>query len=160
MFSPILVSQASGPRSVTTFNAGTLQVPTESIVQLVEPLIGLGPDLEFLVYRTDQGPLSWWQSLATPTLALCCLEPFAAGFDPDMAIDQAAAEIIGAKGPEDIVVFTVMVLDRDPTQTRTNMRAPILVARSTGKGIQLVLEDTKLPIKAFLADLAARATKA
>ena len=159
MFSPILVSQAKGPRAVQTFNVGTLQVPPESIVHLVEPLLGLGPDLEFLVYRTGPGPMSWWQSVTNLQLALCCLEPFAAGLDPDMAIDQAAAEAVGASGPDDLIVFTVVVLDRDPTQIRTNLRAPILVSRSTGKGVQIILDDINLPVKAYLTELAAKMGK-
>ncbi|MEK7414461.1 MAG: flagellar assembly protein FliW [Planctomycetota bacterium] len=159
MFCPILASQASGPRAVQTFNVGTLQVPPTSIVQLVEPLLGLGTDLEFLVYRTGPGAMSWWQSVANLQLALCCLEPFAAGLDPDMSIDQAAAEAIGASGPDDIIVFTVVVLDRDPTQIRTNLRAPILVSRSTGKGVQIILDDAEIPVKAYLTELVAKKSK-
>lgn len=160
MFSPIFADQTSGPRAVQTFNVGVLQVPESSIVQLIEPLIGLGPDLEFLVYRTGPGPLSWWQSVATPQLALCCLEPFLAGLDPEMSIDQHAVEAIGATGPDDITVFTVVVLENDASQTRTNLRAPILVSRSTGKGVQIILEDTKLPVKGYLAELASKIAKA
>lgn len=159
MFSPAVVSQTSGPRRVQTFNAGELAVQPESIVELVEPLPGLGPDREFLVYRTQPGPLTWWQSTSRVDLALCCLEPFAAGLDPDLAIDQAAAEAVGASGPEDIVVFTVVVLERDATQTRTNLRAPILVGRRTGRALQVVLDDQRLPVKAYLAELVARAGK-
>ena len=160
MFSPVITAQASGERRVQTFNAGLLQVSEDSLVELVEPLAGLGPDREFLVYRSQPGPLSWWQSTARPELALCCLEPFAAGLDPDIEIDQAAAEAIGAKDSSDITVFTVVVLERDPTQTRTNLRAPILVCRSTRKAIQVVLADERLPVKAYLTELLARAGKA
>lgn len=159
MFSPVFSTQCSGPRRVATFNAGVLEVPPESMVELIEPLAGLGDDREFLVYRTSPGPLSWWQSTARADLALCCLEPFAAGFDPDIAIDPGAAEAIGARGVDDIIVFTLVVLERDPTQTRTNLRAPILVSRSSRKGVQVVLDDPKLPVKAYVADLAARAAK-
>lgn len=160
MFSPAVASQTTGPRRVETFNAGILQVQPENIVELVEPLPGLGPDREFLVYRTQPGPLSWWQSTSRADLALCCLEPFAAGLDPDMAIDQASAEAVGANGPDDIVVFTVVVLERDPTQTRTNLRAPILVGRRSGRGLQVVLDDQRLPVKAYLAELVARSGRA
>jgi flagellar assembly factor FliW len=159
MFSPALVPHCNGPRQIHTFNAGVVAVPVESFVHLVEPLPGLGDDREFLVYRTQPGPLTWWQSASRADLALCCLDPFAAGLDPDMAIDQAAAEAIGASGPDDIAVFTIVVLERDPSQTRTNLRAPILVCRSNGRGIQVVLDDPRLPMRAYLAELAARATK-
>lgn len=160
MFSPALASQTTGPRRVETFNAGVLQVQPENLVELVEPLPGLGTDREFLVYQTQPGPLTWWQSTSRPDLALCCLDLFAAGLDPDMAIDQDCAEAVGASGPEDIIVFTVVVLERDVTQTRTNLRAPILVGRRSRRALQIVLDDPKLPVKAYLAELVARAGKA
>jgi flagellar assembly factor FliW len=154
MFSPVLASQSSGPRRVETFNVGVVQAPETSLVELIEPLPGLGADREFLVYRTQDGPLCWWQSTARRDLALCCLDPFAAGFDPDMAIDQAAVEAVGAAGVEDIAVYTIVVLERDPAQTRTNLRAPILVGRRSRKAMQVVLDDARLPVRAYLADLA------
>lgn len=160
MFNPVISSQAAGPRRVDTFNAGPLQVPETSLVEMVEPLAGLGDDREFLVYRSQPGPLSWWQSTGRRDLALCCLEPFAAGLDPDMAIDPGAAEAIGACDQSDITVFTVVVLERDPALTRTNLRAPILVCRSTRKALQVVLDDPKLPVRACLSELVARAGKA
>lgn len=160
MFTPALASQTAGPRRVETFNAGVLQVTADSIVELVEPLPGLGQDREFLVYQSVPGPLCWWQSTSRKDLALCCLDPFAAGLDPDMLIEPAHAEAVGARGPEDIAVFTIVVLEQDATQTRTNMRAPILVGRSTRRALQIVLDDPRLPVKGYLAELAARAAKA
>jgi len=159
MFTPALASQTTGPRRIETFNAGVLQVSPDSLVELVEPLPGLGADREFLVYRSAPGPLSWWQSTTRKDLALCCLEPFAAGLDPDMAIDQAHAAAVGANGPEDIVVFTIVVLEQDGSQTRTNLRAPILVNRHSRKALQVVLDDPRLPVKGYLAELVARAAK-
>jgi len=159
MFSPALVTQTSGPRRIETFNSGVLQVTADNIVELVEPLPGLGPDREFLVYRTQPGALSWWQSTTRKELALCCLEPFVAGLDPDIVIEPAHAEAVGANGPEDIAVFTIVVLEQDASQTRTNLRAPILVGLSSRKALQVVLDDSRLPVKGYLAELVARAVK-
>ncbi len=159
MFSPALVTQTSGPRRIETFNSGVLQVTADNIVELIEPLPGLGPDREFLVYRTQPGALSWWQSTTRKELALCCLEPFAVGLDPDIVIEPAHAEAVGANGPEDIAVFTIVVLEQDASQTRTNLRAPILVGLSSRKALQVVLDDSRLPVKGYLAELVARAAK-
>ena len=60
---------------------------------------------------------------------------------------------IGAEDVSDIDIYTVVVLDRDPTQRRTNLRAPILVGRTTGLAKQVVLSDARLPIRLFLPDL-------
>lgn len=160
MFSPAIAGQSSGPLQIATLHAGTLAVGADSIVTLVEPLAGLGDDREFLVFQTAPGPLYWWQSTRDRSLALCCLDPFAAGLDPDMLIEPAHAEAIGAEGVDDIIVHTLVVLEQDPTQTRTNLRAPILIGRRSRRALQVILDDPRLPVKGYLAELAARAAKA
>ncbi len=91
--------------------------------------------------------------LRDPSISFCLLAPFAAGLDPDMEITAADVSDIAANGASDIEVYTVVVLDDDPENIRTNLRAPILVSRSSGKAKQVVLHNTSLPIKFFLRDL-------
>lgn len=51
------------------------------------------------------------------------------------------------------VAVTEDQLITDPTQRRTNLRAPILVGRPTGLAKQVVWSDARLPIRFFLRDL-------
>ncbi|MCS6970118.1 MAG: flagellar assembly protein FliW [Planctomycetes bacterium] len=160
MFTPALAGQSTGPRSIATFNAGVIAAHPENIVTLVEPLAGLGDEREFLVFQTVPGPLYWWQSTRDRGLALCCLDPFAAGLDPDMVIEPMHAQAIDAEGVDDIIVHTLLVLEQDPTQTRTNLRAPILIGRRSNKALQVILDDPRLPVKGYIMELVARAQKA
>ena len=76
-----------------------------------------------------------------------------------MEISGDEAGDIGAAGPADITVFTVLVLDKDPQKIRTNLRAPIFVNRKSGMAKQMVLADTRLPIRFYLKDLAKAVTR-
>ena len=98
----------------------------------------------------------WLQSVEDERTAFCLLAPFLAGLDPDLVLTPADAIDIQASGSGDIDVYTVVVLDRDPAQVRTNLRAPVLIGRTSGKAKQVVLEDQRLPIRFFLKDLRAR----
>lgn len=152
---------ASTERLVTvqTQIVGPREVPASSILRFVTPLLGFDHLERFITFQTQEGPLHWLQSVEDPLVAFCLLEPFAAGMDVDMEISAADAVDIGSVNESEIEVYTVLVLEKDPSKIRTNLRAPILVCRRTGLAKQLVLSNAKLPIQFHLADLKIKARK-
>jgi flagellar assembly factor FliW len=138
---------------VDTLLNGVIEVPESRILTFVAPLLGFFELRKYVIYQTQAGPLSWLQSVENRQVAFCVLNPFAAGLDPDMAISPDDVSDIGTVGAADIDVYTIVVLDKDPANVRTNLRAPILVGRGSNKAKQVVLNDPKLPIKLMLRDL-------
>ena len=139
--------------TVDTLIRGTIDVPLSSVLTFVNPLLGFEHLRRFIIYQTDTGPLYWLQSVEDKRAAFCLLAPFKAGLDPDMQISLGDAATIGADQVADIEVYTIVVLDRDPALTRTNLAAPILVNHAAGLATQLVLEDKKLPVRFALSSL-------
>lgn len=151
----------AGHRLVTvqTQMAGPRQVPASSILRFVTPLLGFDHLERFITFQTQGGPLHWLQAVEDSQVSFCLLSPFIAGMDIDMEIEAADAVDIGAVQADEIEVYTVLVLEKDPAKIRTNLRAPILVCRRTGLAKQLVLSSAKLPIQFYLADLKLKARK-
>jgi flagellar assembly factor FliW len=139
--------------TVNTLLKGTLEVPEDQIISFAAPLLGFEQLKRFVIYQTQEGPTYWLQSLEQRDVAFCLLAPFQAGLDPELEIAGVDVIDIGAKDAADLDVYTMVVLDKDPAQRRTNLRAPILVCRATRKAKQVVLQDQRLPIKFFLRDL-------
>lgn len=152
---------ASTERLVTvqTQLVGPREVPASSILRFVTPLLGFDHLERFITFQTQAGPLHWLQSVEDPGIAFCLMAPFDAGIDVDMEISAADAVDIGSVNEAEIEVYTVLVLEKDPSKIRTNLRAPILVCRRTGLAKQLVLSNAKLPIQFHLADLTIKARK-
>jgi flagellar assembly factor FliW len=124
-------------------------------VRFVTPLLGF-PKLER--YRLSQpkaGPMWWLESLQQADVNFCLLAPFAAGLDPDLQVAPDDITDVGAASVAEVEVYTMVVLDKDPSQMRTNLRAPVLVCRRTGLAKQVVLPDVRLPIRFFLRDIPA-----
>ncbi len=136
---------------------GPVEVAEENLTTFVTPLLGFPQLKRWLFDQTQSGPSYWIQSVDDPKVGFCVLAPFQAGLDPDMELGRDDVADIGAKDASDIDVFTMVVLDKDPAQRRTNLRAPILVCRSTRLAKQVVLQDTRLPIRFFLRDLQTKA---
>jgi flagellar assembly factor FliW len=138
---------------VQTLLRGEVEVAEDQLISFSTPLLGFEKHKRFLLYQTEAGPTYWLQSADDLKVSFCLLAPFQAGIDPNLEIGPADVADIGALGEEDIDVYTLVVLDRDPAQRRTNLRAPILVCRSTRRAKQVVLNDPELPIKFYLRDL-------
>ena len=141
---------------VQTLHRGLVEVPEQDLVTFVSPLLGFENLKSFLLYQTRPGPMVWLQSVDDAAVAFCLLDPFAAGLDPDMEIAASDIADIGAKSAAEVTVYTVLVLDEDPAQIRTNLRAPILVGKLTQRAKQVVLNDQTLPIRFHLRDAKSR----
>lgn len=139
--------------TVNTLLTGPLEVPEGQLITFAAPLLGFEQLKRFVIYQTQEGPSYWLQSLEQREAAFCLLAPFQAGLDPEFEIAGIDVADLGAKDASDLDVYTMVVLDKDPAQRRTNLRAPILVCRATRLAKQVVLQDQRLPIKFFLRDI-------
>lgn len=138
---------------VRTLLQGEVEVPLEEILHFSLPMLGFEHCTTFHLYRTVEGPLWWLQSLEEAKLAFCLLDLAACGIDPDYELGTEDAADLGIHDPAELAVFTVVVLDPDPQKMRTNLRAPVVVCRRTGRAKQLVYNDERLPIRIPLAEL-------
>lgn len=144
--------------TVKTLFKGDVEVPEEDIVTFAGPLLGFAGLQRFFIYQTEPGPLYWMQALEDEKIAFCLLAPFQAGLDPDLEITGEDVADLGAIGSDDIVVYTLVVLDPDPKLVRTNLRAPILVCTRSHLAKQVVLQDNRLSVRFLLRDLGAKPT--
>ena len=139
--------------TISSLNHGAMEVAEESLVSFVTPLLGFERLKRFHIYQTRPGPTYWMQSTEDMRVGFCMLAPFQAGLEVRIDITPNDVADIGASGVDDIEIYALVVLNRDPNLRRTNLRAPILVCRSTRRAKQVVLADPKLPIKFLLRDL-------
>jgi len=140
--------------TINTLIKGPVVITDEDLVTFMTPLFGFSGNLKrWYIYQTQSGPSYWLQSVDDEKVGFCLLAPFKAGLDPDIELNTGDVADIGAASASDIDVYSMVVLDSDPTKTRTNLRAPILVCRTTRLAKQVVLNDPKLPIKFYLRDL-------
>lgn len=139
--------------TVKTMLRGEVAVPADHIITFVQPLLGFDRLSTFIVYQTQPGPMYWLQSVEDPSVSFCLLAPYQAGIDPDIELGAEDVIDLGARDHTELTMYTTVVLDDDPAQIRTNLRAPILVCQRTGRAKQLVISDARLPVKLFLKDV-------
>ncbi len=147
--------------SVNTLAQGTISVPETDLITFAQPLVGFDHLKRFVLLPSSthsKGPLWWLQSVEEVQVTFCLLDVFATGLDPDFELAPADIKDLGAADAAELAVYTMVVLDHDPAKIRTNLRAPILLCRATGKAKQVVFTDSALPIQCFFSEIAARVT--
>jgi flagellar assembly factor FliW len=126
---------------------GTIEIPSERVIEFPHGLIGLGGRRYAIVTR-DGGSFAWLHSVEDAALALPVTNPW--GFFADYAVDLSDEESarLGISDPAAVDVWVTVRAGATPADFSANLRAPILVAH--GRGHQVINEAPHAPVRAPL----------
>lgn len=112
-------------------------------LRFVEPLPGFPDEDAYTLSPIDsEGVLFSLRSVSFPELrfVLSAAATFFAEYVPELG------PLDGVLGSADVDVLLILTLGSGLADATANLRAPIVVAPSTGKAVQLILEDATLPM--------------
>jgi flagellar assembly factor FliW len=118
------------------------------VIDLVAPLPGFPDDRRFvLVQVNDAGLLYAFTSLDSPTLRFLVAPP--APFFPDYApeVDDEALAALGTTDPADLLLLLVISPGASAGDATVNLMAPIVLDQRAGRGLQIVLNGSGLPVR-------------
>jgi flagellar assembly factor FliW len=133
--------------TIATAQQSTVRVPATEVLRFMTPILGFSELSRYVLHQSKPGPLWWLQSTERTEVAFCVVQPFSLGLDPDYALDADEVADLGTTDPAELMVWTLVVLDEDPLKSRTNLRAPILICRRSGRAKQIVCHDGRLPMR-------------
>jgi flagellar assembly factor FliW len=123
----------------------TIMVERTQQLHFVEPLPGFAAEDEYTFSAIDdRGVLFSLRSVQEPSVrfVLTPATTFFADYQPD--VDGVIAPVLGA---DDIELFLVLTLGTSLRDATANLRAPIAVAASTARAVQVVLDDEALAMR-------------
>lgn len=135
-----------------TTRFGNLDIDPESVITLTQPIIGFQDYRRFLLLPGPEGSnLSWLQSTESGELAFLLMNP--QQFFQDYTVELSPHDLseLAANAVDELDVYTLVVVPDDPSQVRTNLKAPVLLNAKQRLGKQTVLEKSDYPIQFFLA---------
>jgi len=136
---------ASRPIGATVTDAA-LDLP---IIDMAVPMPGFPAHRQFVLVRLhDQGLLYAFTSIEDPELRFLVAppEPFFPDYAPEIESEVLAA--LNTKDPDRLLVMVVITAGVD--ETTANLLAPIIVDRDSHRAMQVVLSDSKLPVRATM----------
>lgn len=132
---------------------GTIEVDSESVITLTQPIIGFQQYRRFVLLPGPESnkSLKWLQSTDSGELAFLVMDPRAVLANYEVELSSHDLMELAADSLDELEVYTLVVVPPDPTQVRTNLKAPIIINTKRRLGKQAVLDRSDYPIQYFLA---------
>jgi flagellar assembly factor FliW len=133
---------------IVTKRFGELDASESEIWTLIEALPGL-PDLgEFVLLEPDDDyPVVWLQAVSDDKTCLPLISTFDLMPDYSFDIDESSGKELAIDSPEDLLVFTVLVIPAEMSEMTANLAAPILVNKITRRAKQVILDNAEYPVR-------------
>jgi flagellar assembly factor FliW len=128
----------------------TDQTAQANIVEFVSPILGFADETSFAIAPLEESGTLWaLTSTRTPELTFVAAAP--APFFPDYAptIDEGSVAGLDAED-EELAVLVILTVAGSIRTATANLLAPIVLAPNRRRGMQLVLTDDTLPLRAPL----------
>lgn len=137
---------------LTTTRFGQIEIEDAQVITLTQPIIGFAEYRRFVILPGPQeGVVFWLQSTESPDLAFLIVDPRNVMPGYHVSLGPSDLAELAVNSPDEIEIYTLLVVPEDPAKVRTNLRAPILVNRKQRLGRQTILDRTDYPIQYFLA---------
>jgi len=136
----------------STTRFGEFDLNPEEVVTLTQPIIGFQEYRRFvLLPGPPESSLCWMQSTESGELAFLLMNPRQVITDYVVPLTPHDLSELAASNPEELEVYTLLVVPEDPAKIRTNLKAPVVINRKHRLGKQMVLDRSDYPIQYFLA---------
>ncbi len=125
---------------IETLRFGTIEIDQKKIVNFKQGLPGLDDYHDFIILQFEEGnPINWLQSTESSDICLPIINTFL--IKKDYIFDIADDDVAELKidGPEDIFIFSVIVVPESLEQMTANLAAPIIINSKTGAAKQILL---------------------
>ncbi len=133
-----------------TSRFGTIAIDPNEIITFTQPILGFQEYRRFLLLPGPAPFLKWLQSTDSGQLAFIVMDPSVTVRDYKVELSAQDLAELAAVSPEEVEVYTLVVVPPDPSQVRTNLKAPIVLNPKHRLAKQVVL-DSDYPIQFFLA---------
>lgn len=142
---------------IETSRFGQIDVNDRDILTFTQPIIGFQEFRRFVLMRgSDPNDVSWLQSTDAGDLAFILMDPRAVVSDYQVNLGAGELAELAVHAASELEVFTLVVVPPDPAQTRTNLKAPILINPRQRLAKQAILENSQYPVRFVLAEAGAR----
>lgn len=132
-----------------TRDFGAVEIEDSKIIEFVQPVFGFEGYRKFtLLFDHEIGPnITWLQSLEEPGLCFILIDPDVVTTDYAPILPADIERLLGAG---EYACWAVAAF-RENGKATANLKSPILINLETGRGIQVIL-DQSYPVRFPLAE--------
>jgi len=114
---------------------GELELEEKDIIDFPKGLLGFEDVRQYIIIDNPDsgGVFKWLQAVDMPELAFVIVNPFFVVPDYEFDVPEGAAEVLEIEKPENVGVYTIVVVPDDLNKMTTNLKAPIIGCRIGGR---------------------------
>ncbi len=139
---------------IKTTRFGEVEVDSSLLFNFVSPIIGYNDKKRFTLvdYRPDS-PFKWLQSMEDMDLAFPVTLCSYFNIDYQFEISDEDAQLLGVKDGSEILALNIVTIPQiNPQGATINLLAPIIINTTNNNAMQVILKDSKFPVRHPLFD--------
>ncbi len=133
---------------ILTRDFGKVNIDQDKIIEFPDGIPGFKDEQEFVLLPLDEDSLFViMQSVNTPELAFITIESRNIIKDYEFVISEKTEELLQIEGIEDIILLNIVNLKEKVEDMTINLAAPLVININENLGKQIILDDSKYPVK-------------
>lgn len=145
---------------VETTRFGSIDVDDREVITFTHPIIGFQEFRRFvLLPGPEDSGLRWLQSTDEADLAFVVMDPKSVMPDYRVRLGQHERTELAIDSEDELEVYTLVVVSQDPSQVRTNLKAPVVINPKQRLAKQTILEHSDYPVRFTLTRGEAQASQ-
>lgn len=139
---------------LNTRHFGEIHIEDEKILNFPDGLPGFEELTKYIILENpDEGvPFQWLQSIEDGEIAFVIINPFIFKSDYDFQIPKNAVEKLEIQAPEDVNIFSIVIVPEDISKMTANLQAPLIINTKNNKGKQIIIDDGKYHRKHYILE--------
>lgn len=139
--------------TIATKPFGQIVVDERQIIDFPEGIYGFEDIKKFVILdANEKSPFKWLQAYDEPDLAFVIIRPIDFMVQYELEVMQEDLEDIGAKSPDEVIVFAIVTIPEDPSRMTANLQGPVLINPKTRKGKQAISLSDKYTVRHYILE--------
>jgi flagellar assembly factor FliW len=141
-------------QAIETKHFGELEYENAEIIHFPVGLPGYPEDKRFLLLDMEETNRTffWLQSLDDGEVCFPMMDVYKAIPDYDPRVDPEELLDLGKIDGATLEIYNITVIPEDVSQTRVNLRAPVIINRATHMGKQIICANEEYSIRHLIMD--------
>ena len=133
---------------------GEHEIDERQVIEFPEGIFGFDFVRSFVLMDTDDtgSPFKWLQAMEEPELAFVVIDPMSFMDQYILSIPSADLEAVGASKAEELLVFVIVTIPRNPSDMTANLQGPVIINPRTRKGRQVISQSDRYGVRHRILD--------
>jgi len=139
---------------LNTRHFGEIEIEEQDIITFKDGIPGFEDLRRYVVIQNPDAevPFNWLQSVEEQELAFVIVNPFIFKKDYDFQLSKSVVEKLKIEEPNDVTVYSIVVVPEDITRMTANLMAPVIINNRTKLGKQVVLDNSTYHTKHYILE--------